>query len=117
MSPPKPSSDLKRRLAALLDAGILSSPAPMDSLARALDLSTRTLRRRLAEQHTTCSDIIATWRIDTAKQLLRQTELPIRSIAMHLGYRHASNFERAFKRWTRLTPRTYRNRQVDDTGP
>ncbi len=89
----------------------------MDSLARALDLSTRTLRRRLAEQHTTCSEIIATWRIETAKRLLRQTELPIRSIALRLGYRHASNFERAFKRWTRLTPRGYRNRRAHDTGP
>ena len=101
----------------LLDTESSNPSATMAELARSLDMSARTLRRRLAEQETTFSEITLNWRIGTAKKLLRQRDIRTNIIARRLGYTHSSNFERAFKRWTGLTPSAYRNSHCDGAGP
>ena len=101
----------------LLDTESSNPSATMAELARSLDMSARTLRRRLAEQETTFSEITLNWRIGTAKKLLQQSDIRINEVANRLGYSHASNFERAFKRWTGLTPSHYRNRHGGGPGP
>ena len=111
------SRNIDIQVARLLDSQSTRSCATMAELAQSLDMSARTLRRRLAEQQTTFSEIMLTWRIGTAKRLLQRSETRISEIAARLGYRHASNFERAFKRWTGSTPSHYRNRHGGGTGP
>lgn len=90
----------------------------METLAESMKLSVRTLRRRLAEQQTTFREILENWRNETSKRLLRQrTDLDIGDIARRLGYAHSSNFERAFKRWTGVSPGKYRNSRGNLSGP
>ena len=89
----------------------------MAALAQALNLSVRTLRRRLAARQTTFSAVLENWRTVNAKRLLRQPDLSVQSIAQRLGYAYVSNFERAFKRWTGFSPGQYRIRQTDAAGP
>jgi AraC-like DNA-binding protein len=40
--------------------------------------------------------------------LLRASTLPVNSIAWSLGYADASAFSRAFRRWSGMTPREWR---------
>jgi AraC-like DNA-binding protein len=47
-------------------------------------------------------------RLDLAKRDLADRDLSITQIAWLLGYREASAFAHAFKRWTGKTPRTER---------
>ena len=76
-------------------------------VAKALHLSTRTLKRRLAEEGTTFSALLEQVRRDRALVLLRD-ELGLDEIAARLGYSDAANFSRAFRRWTGTSPGTWR---------
>lgn len=51
-------------------------------------------------------------RLDRAQKLLAQTEQPIASIALDVGYGDQSAFARQFRRATGLTPGQYRARQL-----
>jgi len=50
--------------------------------------------------------------MDRAKQLLRETELPVAQIAPRIGYRHAEYLSTQFKKHTGLTPTEYRRRHT-----
>jgi transcriptional regulator GlxA family with amidase domain len=49
-------------------------------------------------------------RLQKAADLLRHTELSIKAIAALVGYRHASSFDRGFKKRFELEPADYRRR-------
>lgn len=86
----------------------------VERIAQALGMSSRTLRRRLTELGTSYQMIIEQLRRGRAVELLRQTTLSVEQIASELGYDDPSNFGRAFRRWTSLSPSTYRE-QADES--
>jgi AraC-like DNA-binding protein len=111
----------ERELAAIVDAGlagrvraaIVARSDRMPSLvevAKQLHLSTRTLKRKLAERDTTFSAILDDVRRQRALLLLDNRELSIGEIATRLGYSETPNFTRAFRKWTGTTPAAYRSR-------
>lgn len=53
-------------------------------------------------------DFIAYVRVERAKRLMAEDDTPICEIALSVGYNNARTFERAFKKWTGVTPRRYR---------
>ena len=77
-------------------------------IASAVDLSPRSLQRRLADHGTSFTDLVEQTRIETARQLLEQSNARVIDIAMETGYSEATHFTRAFRRVTGLTPRQYR---------
>lgn len=57
------------------------------------------------------------WRINEAKaQLVSQPETPIMNIALDLGYRTLSSFNRAFKERVEQTPSQYRQAQLNQAS-
>ncbi|MEY2843442.1 MAG: hypothetical protein RI920_1479, partial [Pseudomonadota bacterium] len=80
----------------------------VEQVARALGLSERSLRRALADEGRNFRDLLAEARYARARQLLRQTQLPIEEVARQLGYAEAAAFIHAFQRWAGQTPRAYR---------
>ena len=129
-SRPFQDGELHRALRELADARVLriargaccadrvrdflaAHPAPgkatMEETAQGLDLSARSLRRRLAAEGT-CYEAVATEALITrAHRLLSVEERTIEETAYALGYSEPSAFHRAFKRWTGTTPRSWRN--------
>ena len=99
----QPLAERVRRLARDAD-GFRS----IDEVARALSLSTRTLKRKLAMSGQTFSALVETERRAEALSLLERTELPLDDIVQRLGYSTSPNFVRAFRRWTGQTPAAYR---------
>ena len=85
------------------------NPPTVGALAERLNLSLRTLHRRLAEVGFNCQDVIEDSRNRLAKELLANTGLSIDDIAERVGFSDASSFRRAFKRWTSKTPAEYRS--------
>jgi len=77
--------------------------------ARRLNMSPRTLIRRLDADGTSFQRIHDGVRRDLAIRELAHTDRSIESIAHHVGFTSASNFHRAFKRWTGSTPGSYRS--------
>lgn len=81
----------------------------MESIARDLCMTPRTLRRRLGDEGTTFSAIRDAVRLALAEELLSMTELSIGEIAGRLGYADSTCFTNAFKGWKDgMTPLAWR---------
>ncbi|QXH53060.1 AraC family transcriptional regulator [Pseudomonas fakonensis] len=83
----------------------------LEEVAQHLHLPTWTLRRKLAEEGTRFRDLLNDTRRDLAEAYIRDTELAFGEIAYLLGFASAEAFQRAFKRWSGLTPGEYRRMQ------
>jgi len=84
----------------------------IDKVASDLNMSSRTLRRRLSEHDMTFDALQEQVRRARAMSLLSNPEMPIERIAEALGYSDVRSFRRAFKRWTGLSPSACRNEAV-----
>lgn len=82
----------------------------LPQLARMLNLSPRTLRRRLAAEGFSFRDLLDQVRAEHATRYLQQTRLPLTSIAYLTGFTDASNFRRAYTRWRGQPPLEVRRR-------
>jgi len=80
----------------------------LEQLAKRINLSPRTIRRRLTEEAASYKDILADMRRSQAMHLIRSTHLPMEKIAVKLGYSDVANFYHAFKGWTGGTPGSFR---------
>ncbi|MGB5812319.1 MAG: AraC family transcriptional regulator ligand-binding domain-containing protein [Polyangiales bacterium] len=80
------------------------------SVAKSLDVSRRTLARRLTESGTSYRALAQEHRRRRAVQLLRDETLTVGEIADRLGYSDPANFGRACHRWFAMSPREYRER-------
>ncbi|MES2490325.1 MAG: AraC family transcriptional regulator ligand-binding domain-containing protein [Pseudomonadota bacterium] len=83
----------------------------LEELASILNLSPRTLERRLFLQGTKFRDIASKARHETACSLIHAGRLNITQIAYQLGYTDAANFTRAFRREAGMSPNEYRQKQ------
>ncbi len=112
------SEQLERELAAISEGSLVGeirghlaragSPPTIEEVARALHLSPRTLKRRLADLGTTFSELRDDQRRQRALLLLDNRSLSISDVATRLGYTELPNFTRAFRKWTGMTPAAYR---------
>jgi len=106
------TSDLVARLRQTLRRILIQGSAPGDTslahIARLFKLHRRTLNRRLRALGTSFKVLIEEARYDVARQLLRDTSLPIADIAASLDYADAAAFTRAFKRWSGVSPGAWR---------
>ncbi|MET0287399.1 MAG: AraC family transcriptional regulator ligand-binding domain-containing protein [Polyangiales bacterium] len=105
----KPPETFKERVANLLplDGGGFRS---MPEVARLLYMSDRTMKRRLLAEGTSFGDILDEARKARALVLLRSPKLSLHDVAEQVGYSDLSNFTRAFRRWTGVTPSKFRAR-------
>jgi AraC-like DNA-binding protein len=77
-------------------------------MARDLNMSTRTLLRRLKKEGVTYQMLLDDARKEVAEWYLVRTREPIEAIADRLGYADASNFSRSFRRWFGTPPAKFR---------
>ncbi|APR82540.1 Transcriptional regulator, AraC family protein [Minicystis rosea] len=82
----------------------------LDEVAQRLHVSTRTLKRRLADAGTSFTGLLDEVRRDKALLLVDDHRLSLEAVAIELGYFDVANFVRAFRRWTGKTPSEYRHR-------
>jgi len=71
-------------------------------------MSNRTLTRRLSEAGVTYRDLVKKTQEKVAKEMLRNNMESIGEIAFLTGFSEQSAFNRAFKKWTDLTPSEFR---------
>lgn len=86
----------------------LENPPSVNEIAKRLNLSTRTLNRRLDDLDCNYRQLLREVRFETAAQLLQGTALPIAIIAQRAGFNDTSNFVKAFRDWAGTTPNRYR---------
>ena len=77
-------------------------------VASELNLSPRTLQRRLNEQNSSVTKIVDSTRHQLSVSCLEQKHLSIKEVAYSLGFNDPSNFLRAFRRWEGITLKEHR---------
>lgn len=93
-----------------------SGPPALEEIARQLGISARSLRRRLTEEGASFQKLVEETRRDLAMRYLRDPRLTVSEIAFLVGFSDLSPFQRAFRRWTALTPGAFRERALADAG-
>jgi len=94
---------------------IIASRVPLtfptlDELAKEFNISSQTLRRRLAEEGNSYQSIKDTIRKDRAISLLMNPAIPIKNVALELGFSDPAAFNKSFKNWFMTTPSGYRSK-------
>jgi len=75
-------------------------------------LSLRSFQRELAETGVTFSLLVEQARLELALTMMRDPAIQLTEVALELGYAESANFTRAFRRWTGLAPRLYRQSRL-----
>ncbi len=109
--PPEPTPFLETTHDAIaLIARMLPYEHPTrERVAKRLNISARTLQRRLNDWGVTFEELVDEYRRDRALRLLMRADHSVLEIAYSLGYSDPAHFTRAFKRWQGVSPRIYRN--------
>jgi AraC-like DNA-binding protein len=95
----------------VLASRIARGDTQIQSVARALSTSTRSLQRRLAAVGLSYNQLLDQVRKEAAERHLTDSALSITEIAYLLGYSEPAAFNSAFKRWYDETPQGFRQRQ------
>jgi AraC-like DNA-binding protein len=99
-------ANVRARILELLPSGACSK----GKVARDLAMSATTLHQRLSERGTSFHALLNDIRRELATGYLHRSATPVTEIAFVLGFTDVSNFTRAFKRWTGVSPTRYRER-------
>lgn len=87
------------RLHAEIDRELATGAPTLEQVAHRLNLSVRTLQRRLRDEDTTWSAELERIRAERVERLLTTTALPVEAIAARVGYRDPRALRRAVHRW------------------
>ena len=82
---------------------MMSTPGvlpPMETVASSMNMTSRTLRRRLLAEKTSFAAILDDVRCSLALEYLKTTKMSADDIATLLGFNDSAAFRRALKRWT-----------------
>ncbi|MNO71996.1 HTH-type transcriptional regulator VirS [compost metagenome] len=102
------SSDLPSRVTQAIAANLPSGRIGQDQIAQSLHMSTRTLQRRLQLLQLDFNELVEEIRRHQALDYVANSARNITEIAALLGYNETSSFSRAFRRWTDVSPKQYR---------
>jgi len=103
-----------KSLQSVLLKAIPEGGATLPKVAQGMNLSTRTLQRRLADYKLSYQALHDAVREQLARRYLSRTSLMLSEIPLLLGYSDQSAFNRAFRSWTGMTPGRFR--QHERTG-
>ncbi len=107
---PPVRADASTRVRALI-AGNLADAWPADRVARELAQSQATLRRRLAAEGTSLTQLLTDARMATALSLLQATTQPVAQVALTVGYESPSRFAVRFRHRFGFAPTAVRGHE------
>lgn len=104
------SDILNRTLTAIMEQ-LPSGGVSEISVAKALNMTKRTLHRKLGDTGLSFRSLLANLRKDLVSRYINEPAYSVTEISFLLGYTDTSAFSRAFKRWYGISPTQARNRQ------
>ncbi len=104
VSPNQIATEVELLIQNALPSGIPS----ITELGAHMGMSNRTLTRRLSENGVTFRDLIQKTQERLSRELLKGSNRSVAEIAFQTGFSEQSAFNRAFKRWTGLSPIEFR---------
>ncbi len=104
----------QQRVEQYLRATLASGEPSLAEIAREFHLSERSLRRFLQEEGSSFRQCVQSVKQELACHLLTESNTPVAEIAERVGFSDSSNFNRAFQRWMRVTPKEYREKKAQN---
>jgi AraC-like DNA-binding protein len=117
LSPADAHTTVREQIRRLLWSELPDGVPALETLARRLGMSSRTIQRRLREEGATFHQVLVDFRRDAAPALLRDGRLAVSEVAFLLGYEDPSSFQRAFRRAFGVSPRVFRGRRPVSRQP
>jgi len=99
------AEQVKQRIRVLVSERTVSE----ELVSTPFNMSPRHLRRKLSETQTTYEKLLDEARMELAVRLIKEGKLNLGRIAFELGFLDPSSFTRAFRRWTGMSPTTFRS--------
>lgn len=99
-----PVHDIVAVVTVELRRGLIGGAVSIETVARALGLSSRTLQRRIAEAGSSFADVLDEVRKARARELIAEGGRAMGEIAYMLGYSELAAFSRASRRWFGVAP-------------
>jgi len=104
----RPPKSFEQRIETIISGNLARNVVNLDMVADQLQVNRWKLARLLREHQTSFQEIQDGVRLNLARMYLKDTAFQIGDIHELLGYSEASAFTRAFKRWTGISPRDFR---------
>lgn len=99
---------LTAELKLFLSKSLINGDCTIEHCAQKLHMTTRTLMRKLKDEGTSFQQLKDRVRRDKAIFFLSQQGMKITEVAEKIGYSDSAVFTRAFRSWTGLSPRKFR---------
>lgn len=108
IQPPASERSITYRIREILGDDFRDDMPSFEDLTGLLNMSARTLRRRLEREGTSYQRIKDNARRDVAITLLSRKGMTVSAVAEQVGFSDPSAFHRSFKKWTGQSPGSYR---------
>ena len=104
------SGTFEAQLFKLVQRQLVTEPPTLATVAASLNISRRTLQRRLTENGLSFSELLRRCRNNLAASYLANPQLNITDIALLVGYKTVASFSAAFQKWHGVSPSEFRKR-------
>lgn len=101
---------ITRQVVDYLNTNIGSGAVGVEDVASHLNMTSRTLQRKLKQEGASFAELRDQLRHELAKSQLQNSQVSMGVLASRLGFSDASTFYHAFKRWEGVSPGGYRKR-------
>ena len=91
-------------------------PPTLEAMAGRMNVTSRTLIRRLRAEGASYQGIVESLRQEYARRLLTDARLTVADVSLRLGYTEPANFGRAFRRWYGVSPAAWRKQAPGAAG-
>lgn len=108
---PTVAPDIKESINGYINDNLYDPELSLESMARALGMSKRTLHRAYKGEGESISDRIWRLRVEHCRQILdhETTDRSLTELAFSHGFKDAAHFSRRFKHFTGMSPRSYQD--------
>lgn len=98
----------------VISFSLANGSSSIEDIASSMNLSQRTLQRKLSEQNTSYSAMLDSVRFNMANQYIKNTYYRLTDIAVLLAYSNLSSFSRSYHRWCGVYPTEVRKRLQEE---
>lgn len=104
---------LARQVESAIDALLPTGECNLAMVAKLVEMHPRILQQRLQAQNSSFGTTLMSARLRLAKHHLTSSSIDLTTLALSLGFADLSAFSRAFKQWTGMAPRKWRQLAED----